>query len=302
MKRKTIMMAMALCLFLGGCGADTDTGVTPSATPTAESTVSVPEETVTDSETASGEEALKVEPLPSSLDVSNLQDATVSVSFDASGIHKDADGTTLELTVYDYETFDMVDMSQLKSGDTIVIDGKDVVVDSLERSDTGMISINGGLEEGGYDFWTDEDGVYYVTGLDDTKDFKSLGTVTLPVSENCVCTDDSDLDNAGRQFALDDVESLTESGYGFIANNTTVTVAGGEITENPRSLYVCESSRFLSRKRLLLFYLFCFIHVYSLRSATTGSFFAALLDGMIPAIRVSSILIRIRMAATTGGR
>ena len=216
MKRKTIMMAMALCLLLGGCGADTDTGVTPSATPTAESTVSVPEETVTDSETASGEEALKVEPLPSSLDVSNLQDATVSVSFDASGIHKDADGTTLELTVYDYETFDMVDMSQLKSGDTIVIDGKDVVVDSLERSDTGMISINGGLEEGGYDFWTDEDGVYYVTGLDDTKDFKSLGTVTLPVSESCVCTDDSDLDNAGRQFALDDVESLTESGYGFM--------------------------------------------------------------------------------------
>ena len=63
MKRKTIMMAMALCLFLGGCGADTDTGVTPPATPTAESTVSVPEETVTDSETASGEEALKVEPL-----------------------------------------------------------------------------------------------------------------------------------------------------------------------------------------------------------------------------------------------
>ena len=235
MKRKTIMMAMALCLLLGGCGADTDTGVTPSATPTAESTVSVPEETVTDSETASGEEALKVEPLPSSLDVSNLQDATVSASFDASGIHKDADGATLELTVYDYETFDMVDMSQLKGGDTIVIDGKDVVVDSLERSDTGMISINGGLEEGGYDFWTNEGGVYYVTGLDDTKDFKSLGTVTLPVSENCVCTDDSDLDNAGKQFTLDDVESLTESGYGFIANNTTVTVAGGEITEIHRS-------------------------------------------------------------------
>ena len=72
MKRKTIMMAMALCLLLGGCGADTDTGVTPATIPTTESTVSVPEETVTDSETASGEEALNVKPLPSSLDVSNL--------------------------------------------------------------------------------------------------------------------------------------------------------------------------------------------------------------------------------------
>lgn len=235
MKRKTIMMTMALCLLFSGCGANTDTGVTPATTPTAESTVSVPEETVTDGETATGEEALKVEPLPSSLDVNNLQDATVSASFDASGIHKEADGTTLDLTVYDYETFDMVDMSQLKAGDTIVIDGENVVVDSLDRSDTGMISINGGLEEGGYDFWTNEDGVYYVTGLDDTKDFKSLGTVTLPVSENCVCTDDSDLENPGKQFTLDDVESLTESGYGFIPNSTTVTVTGGEITEIHRS-------------------------------------------------------------------
>ena len=236
MKRKTIMMAMALCLLLGGCGTNSDAGATPATTsPTVESTASIPEETVTDSETATGEEALNVKPLPSSLDVSNLQDATVSASFDASGIHKDADGTTLDITVYDYETIDMVDMSQLKTGDTIVIDGNEVVVDSVDRSDTGMISINGGLEEGGYDFWTDEDGVYYVTGLDDTKDFKSLGTVTLPVSENCVCTDDSDLDNAGKQFTLDDVESLTESGYGFIANNTTVTVAGGEITEIHRS-------------------------------------------------------------------
>lgn len=236
MKRKTVMMTMALCLLLSGCGTNTDAGATPATTsPTVESTASVPEETVTDSETATGDEVLKVEPLPSALDVANLQDATVAASFDASCVHKTDDGTTLDLTVYDYETFDMVDMSQLKGGDTIVIDGKDVVVDSLDRSDTGMISINGGLEEGGYDFWTNEDGVYYVTGLDDTKDFRSLGTVTLPVSENCICTDDSDLENAGKQFTLDDIESLTENGYGFIANSTTVTVAGGEIIEIHRS-------------------------------------------------------------------
>ena len=37
---------------------------------------------------------------------------------------------------------------------------------------------------------------------------------------------------------------------------------------------------------------------YSVLSATTGSFFAALLEGMIPAISVSSILISTSMAAT----
>jgi hypothetical protein len=41
---------------------------------------------------------------------------------------------------------------------------------------------------------------------------------------------------------------------------------------------------------------------YSVLSATTGSFLAALLEGMIPAISVSSILISTRIAATYIGR
>ena len=42
-------------------------------------------------------------------------------------------------------------------------------------------------------------------------------------------------------------------------------------------------------------------HGYSVRSATTGSFFAALLDGIIPEIKVSSTLITIRIPPTNKG-
>lgn len=41
---------------------------------------------------------------------------------------------------------------------------------------------------------------------------------------------------------------------------------------------------------------------YSVRSATTGSFLAALLEGMIPENRVSAMLMKIRTKAAQGGR
>ena len=41
---------------------------------------------------------------------------------------------------------------------------------------------------------------------------------------------------------------------------------------------------------------------YSLLSATTGSFFAALLEGISPEMRVSATLIATSITAATGGR
>lgn len=41
---------------------------------------------------------------------------------------------------------------------------------------------------------------------------------------------------------------------------------------------------------------------YSVRSATTGSFFAALLEGIIPEKRVRAMLIKSRVRAASGGR
>lgn len=44
----------------------------------------------------------------------------------------------------------------------------------------------------------------------------------------------------------------------------------------------------------------CFVH-YSVLNATTGSFLAALLDGIMPEMRVSNTLIKIRTRATPIG-
>ena len=81
----------------------------------------------------------------------------------------------------------MVDIAQLAVGDTIVVDGKDMVVTSRE-DENGFVTINGGLEQGGVDLTSDDSGVYYAVGLDDAKSYHELGKVTVPVAEGFVLT------------------------------------------------------------------------------------------------------------------
>ena len=101
------------------------------------------------------QEAKRVEPMPESLDPQALTDATVAVSFGADDISETDGKTELTLTVYDYDIYDMVDIAQLAVGDTIVVDGKDMVVTSRE-DENGFVTINGGLEQGGVDLTSDD--------------------------------------------------------------------------------------------------------------------------------------------------
>ena len=58
------------------------------------------------------QEAKRVEPMPESLDLNALTDATVAVSFGADDISETNGKTELTLTVYDYDLYDMVDIAQ----------------------------------------------------------------------------------------------------------------------------------------------------------------------------------------------
>ena len=140
----------------------------------------------------------------------------------------------ISLTVYDYDVYDMVDISQLAVGDTIVVDGKDMVVTSREDKD-GFVTINGGLEQGGVDLTSDDSGVYYAVGLDDAKSYHELGKITVPVAEGFVLTDNSDPDHPDETYAASDLAKLAASEPGFTANNTLATIEHGELTVLARS-------------------------------------------------------------------
>lgn len=210
MMKKMLAVVLALCMTLAliGCG-----------------NAKQPE-----NEDQSSGESKRVEPLASSVDVSNVTEATLAVSFDKSSLHTDGDTMTLDMKVYDFEQFDAAEVSQLKEGDVIVVDGKEITVASIDT--TNGVEINGGFgQENGVSLATLDGGVLCAVGADDAKSYYEVGTVTLPVSETCVLTDSADLSAGEKTVAAAELAAfLTNDTAAFQPGNTQVTVSGGQIT------------------------------------------------------------------------
>ena len=172
---------------------------------------------------------LRVEPLPSSLDIDNLNDATVSVSFDANSLGTDGGKMTLKIRVYDYELFDTVDVSQLKKGDTIVVNGKEIVVENID--DSNGVAINGGEEMGGVTLIGEDGGTLRQELMDDAKMYYEVGKLTLPVSEDCVLTDSSDLEAPEKTVTAAELEAfIADDTLTFNPQNTQAVIQDGSIT------------------------------------------------------------------------
>ena len=229
--KKTLAILLALSvLALSACAAKQANSDTQKDSNTAE-TEQKPGSEQTE-QPAQG--AKRIEPLAESLDLNALTDATVAASFGAEDISEKDGKTEITLTVYDYDIYDIVDISLLAVGDTIVVDGKDMVVTSREDKD-GFVTINGGLEQGGVDLTSDDSGVYYAVGMDDAKSYHELGRITVPVAEGFVLTDNSDPDHPDETYAASDLAKLAASEPDFTANNTLATIEHGKLTVLARS-------------------------------------------------------------------
>ena len=156
--KKIIALTLALCLLLAGCAT----------------TQTQPE---TEAETAK-----TIVPLPDTT-MENLTDAILAVSFEKGDAYVDDTGKMqMDLKIYTYDKYDMVDISSLEVGDTIVGHSGEVQVTSKEQNEAGTIMINGGLEEGGFDLVTDDSGIFFETGFDDIKNWYEVGEATIRVS------------------------------------------------------------------------------------------------------------------------
>ena len=123
----------------------------------------------------------------------------------------------------------MVDIAQRRW--RFVVAGKDMIVTSRE-DENGFVTINGGLEQGGVDLTSDDSGVYYAVGLDDTKSYHELGKVTVPVDEGFVLTVNADPEHP--DVAAADLAELAASEPG-LTNNTLATIEHGKLTVLARS-------------------------------------------------------------------
>lgn len=233
--KKWIVFLLLLCCLLTACRPSQEPRDLPADDEeTGENTTGETTLPDTDADTADQTEPqfLTVMPLPETLEIDQLENCTVAISFEEGDVYLDDEGAAwIRATVYTYDVYDAVDISQLKVGDTIILHGQEVSVQSREEMPYSIV-INGGLDNGGFELWTDENGVYYEISYSDLKSWYAIGDVTLPVSENFVFTDDADPEIREVPYELADfMDADSGIGYFFDPNNTTIVIEDGVVTE-----------------------------------------------------------------------
>lgn len=222
--KKMIVLFMVLCLLLAGCvSAKADTNEVPVNTAAPETTAA---EQV--------EESKILAPLPDTT-MENLIDAILAVSLEEGGAYVDDTGVMqMDLKIYSYDKYDMVDVAGLKVGDVIFGHSGAVTITSIEQNGTGSIAINGGLNGDGFDLVTEEDGIYYERGYNDSKNWYEVGTATIRVSVDFEGVDSADLEKGEVTIYPGDFLVGAVTNYDFTPNNTTVRVENGQIVEMNR--------------------------------------------------------------------
>lgn len=222
--KKTLLVILVLILSLAlfaGCSTET-----PNVEGTKTEPAAVEE---TKAEETKGN---IINPLPETLDINNLYDCTVSASLEKGDAYVDDSGKmVMKLKVYSYEMYDMADIASLKENDVIVRQNKEVTVTKIERLDSGLVRINDGEENGGFDLISNDSTVYYEIGMNDAKAYYELGEVTLPVSTEFMYFDESDPNGEATEYYPGDF--LIDSGieYNFNPNNTLVLIEDGVVIE-----------------------------------------------------------------------
>ena len=214
--KKLIFFTLVICFLMTGCGND------KAAT----------EVTETISATAVTEQpASKVYPLPDTT-MDNLNDAILSISLNEGDAYVDDTGKMqMDLKIFSYDKYDMVDISMLKVGDILVTHAGEVEITTLTREENGTILINGGLYEDGFDLVTDETGIFYERGYNDAKNWYEVGEATIRVSVDFMYHDTSDLDRGEVLYYPGSFLIGEVTDYYFTPYNTTIRVENGQIIE-----------------------------------------------------------------------
>lgn len=218
-----IFIILLLCILLSGCRRS---GTKPEQT-----TVAVPVETKIEKTTA----VAVIRPLPDTT-MNSLDNSVLNISFMQNDFYQNESGEMkLRMQIYSYEKFDLLDISDLKAGDTIILSGEEILVKFVERNDYGTVLINGGLDEGGFDLATDDSGIYFVHGYSDVKSWMPVADAEFVVSETFVFHDSANLELDTVVYDAEDlVNGVPESIFGYQPQNTTVRIENGQVVEMNR--------------------------------------------------------------------
>ena len=230
--KKVSVLIIAICLLLSGCVSLQDN--VSDSTPPLESSAATaaPDDVAPEAEQPA--ETKTIYPLPDTT-MGNLSDAILHVSLEEGDVYLDDTGEMqMNVSLYSYDMYDLVVMSMLEVGDTLAGHSGEVKLELLSRNDDGSISINGGLDGGGFDLVCDDCGCFYERGYNDAKNWYEVGEAVIPVSSDFEYHDNSNLDNGEVLYYSGSFIDGSVVDYHFVPHNTTIRVENGRIVEMHR--------------------------------------------------------------------
>lgn len=174
----------------------------------------------------------EVLPMATTVSLEAVENGDFVVSLSDGAVFKDDAGNTqIKVTVYDFEKYAGEDIGRLAEGDEILVSGKRVQVDEIARTD-GEVRLNGGLDKGGIELYTDDNEVFYQRGYNDAKTYYKVGEITLPVAEDFVFADEADFGAEPTRYTAEDfLNGSIEIKNFFTPHNTSLSVQEGKAAE-----------------------------------------------------------------------
>jgi len=175
-----------------------------------------------------------VAPVSVALDVNDLPDGAYPVAFDRGDVLGGSTGIYMNAVhIYTQDWYDPTEVENLKVGDTIIVEGEEVPVLSLEETEYG-IAVNQEQDARAFYLVTGEDfNGYTLQGLNDLTTFTEHGVTTLVVDPSAAFTDAWDIESepvtVGYEGIVEAMQT-SENDY-FVPYNTTVRVENGRVVE-----------------------------------------------------------------------
>ncbi len=223
-----ILAVLTATVLLTACGGNTASS--PAASSVASSAAS------SETTSTSQGEAGVIKPI----DTGSAEDITSDKeSYKTAAKIKSIQDGQIDLVLYGYDAYVQADIDGLKEGDVIRthLDGTDeaadVTIESIEtNADTGFVTINGGIEEGGIELCRERD-VYRTITFDDYPVYYEVGEVTMPLADD-VTLSDSSADPQATPVESDGIAAVAEAFHAdpdyWICSNTTIFTDHGKVS------------------------------------------------------------------------
>lgn len=225
-KKMLAVTAILAVGILAGCGSSSASSIASSAVSSAPASSAAA--------SSEAEQTGAVQPI----EQGSLEDMKTENYKFAADITAIKDGQ-VSMEVYSYDAYEKDAIDNLQVGDTIrthldgADDAQDVTVESVEKNaETGYISINGGVEQGGVDLCLDHD-VYRTITMDGYPVYYKVGELTLPLADD-VTMEDSSADPQASAVESDGAAAVEQAFNAdpdyWVCNNTTIFTDGGRVS------------------------------------------------------------------------